>query len=201
MNKVLVTYATMSGSTAEVAQAVRGEITGKGFQVEVTPIGKVTDLDAFDAIVLGAPMVMGWHRSALSFIKKNRKELKNIPLAIFATAMSLTSTNKTSVKNIPVWVDENLAKPPQNPSILSFRERYANVNHYIAPMLKACGAVRPVSIAFFGGRLDYQRLKLPAKLFVMLVIQSQPGDRRNWPAIQSWAAGLPGLFNSRNAGN
>jgi hypothetical protein len=43
----------------------------------------------------------------------------------------------------------------------------------------------------FGGRLDYGRMKWWAVLFVMLIIQAPPGDRRNWPAIRSWAAGLP----------
>jgi hypothetical protein len=27
-------------------------------------------------------------------------------------------------------------------------------------------------------------------LFVLLVIQAQPGDLRNWPAIREWAASL-----------
>jgi hypothetical protein len=30
--------------------------------------------------------------------------------------------------------------------------------------------------------------------FVMLVIQAQPGDRRNWALIKSWGASLPGLL-------
>jgi hypothetical protein len=33
-------------------------------------------------------------------------------------------------------------------------------------------------------------LKLLQMLFVLLVIQAQPGDRRNWPVIREWAAGL-----------
>jgi hypothetical protein len=28
-------------------------------------------------------------------------------------------------------------------------------------------------------------------LFVTLVIQAPPADRRNWDAIRAWAAGLP----------
>ena len=35
MNKVLVTYTTMSGSTAEVAGVIGEEIAGKGMQVDV----------------------------------------------------------------------------------------------------------------------------------------------------------------------
>jgi hypothetical protein len=39
--------------------------------------------------------------------------------------------------------------------------------------------------------LEYGRLKWWAVLFVMLVVQAPAGDRRNWPAIRAWAAGLP----------
>jgi hypothetical protein len=31
-------------------------------------------------------------------------------------------------------------------------------------------------------------------MFVMLVIQAPAGDKRNWPAIRAWAAGLPETF-------
>lgn len=127
MNKVLVAYTTMSGSTTEVAHVIGEEIISQGLHVDVLPLEKVSMLDAYHAVVLGAPMDMGWHRSA-------------------------------------------------------------------APILEAAAPGRPVSIAFFGGHLDYQRLKLLPKLFVQLVIQAQPGDRRNWQAIRSWAAGLPELF-------
>jgi hypothetical protein len=33
-------------------------------------------------------------------------------------------------------------------------------------------------------------LKWWAVLFVMLIIQAPAGDRRNWEAIRTWAAGL-----------
>lgn len=143
-------------------------------------------------------MIMGWHRSALRFLRKHRGELERIPLAVFALAMSLTSTGETSVDRVPVYVDQNLSMPPVNPGHPTLKEHYANVTHYASSILKAAGSARPVSLAIFGGRLDYSRLKLAAKLFVMLVIQAQPGDRRNWPAIHSWAASLPDLFTNNS---
>ena len=201
MKRILVSYATMSGSTAEVAQAVGEEIVGGGLQVDVLPLEKVTDLTAYNAVVLGAPMIMGWHRSALTFLKKNRKTFEHISLAVFATAMSLTSAGESAVKGVPVCVDPILAKPAQNPQHLTLRENYASITRYASPILHAADANKPVSIAFFGGRLDYIRLKPLARLFVMFVIKAQPGDRRNWQAIRSWASSLYPLFNPRNAGN
>jgi hypothetical protein len=39
--------------------------------------------------------------------------------------------------------------------------------------------------------MDYGRLKWWAVVFAMQIIQAPAGDRRNWMAIRSWAAGLP----------
>ena len=51
-----------------------------------------------------------------------------------------------------------------------------------------------MSVGVFGGRLEYGRLKWWAVLFAMLIIRAPAGERRNWPAIRSWAAGLPAAF-------
>jgi menaquinone-dependent protoporphyrinogen oxidase len=195
-HKTLVAYATMAGSTAEVARAVGEAVGGDGVQVEVLPLEKVTGLAGYDAVILGAPMIMGWHRSALRFLRQHRAALERVPLAVFALAMSLTCNGETSVDRVPVFVDQNLSKPPVNAGHLTLKESHTSLTHYASSILKAAGSARPVSLAIFGGRMDYFRLKLPAKLFVMLVIQAQPGDRRDWKVIRSWAGSLPHLFNS-----
>ena len=64
MKRILVTYATMAGSTADVAKTVGDEIAKSGAQVDVLPLGEVKDLAAYDGVVVGAPMIMGWHRAA-----------------------------------------------------------------------------------------------------------------------------------------
>jgi menaquinone-dependent protoporphyrinogen oxidase len=196
MERMLVAYATLSGSTTEVAQSIGEALTTEGVEIDVLPLDEVNDLTPYDAVVIGAPMILGWHRSARAFVKKHRQALEHTPLALFATAMSLTSTGETAVDGVPVWADQTLAKAPRNPQRPSFRENYASVAHYASPMLQASGANKPVSVAFFGGQLDYTRLKPLPRLFVMLVIQAQPGDRRNWQEIRAWAGSLPALFNS-----
>lgn len=191
MKRILVTYATMAGSTVEVAQAVAGEIARSNVQVDVLPLGEVKSLAGYDGVVLGGPMIMGWHRQAMGFLKKHRQALQRIPLAVFVMAISLTQTGETNVGGVPIYVDDQLAKPPEQPGHLRFHERYARLSTYVQPIITAVRPVRPASMGVFGGRLEYGRLKWWAVLFVMLIIQAPAGDRRNWGAIRAWAAGLP----------
>lgn len=194
MNRILVAYATMAGSTAEVAQAVGEEIAKSGLQVDVLPLSEVQDLETYDGVVVGGPMIMGWHRAALRFLRKNRGTFQRIPFAVFVMAMSLTQTGEPSVSDVPVYVEEKLPKPPEKEGRLNFRERYARLANYLRPILVPTRPVKPVSIGVFGGRLEYGRLKWWAVLFVMLIVQAPAGERRNWPAIRAWAAGLPAAF-------
>jgi menaquinone-dependent protoporphyrinogen oxidase len=197
MKRILVGYATMAGSTAEVADAVGEEVARSGLQVDVRPIGKVESLEAYDGVVVGGPMIMGWHRQALGFVKKHRDSLQRMPWAVFVTAVSLTDTGEASVGGVPVTVDPDLPMAPEEAERLKFKERYARLSNYLGPILRAGRPHTPASIGVFGGRLEYGRLKWWAVLFVMLVIQAPAGDRRNWPAIRAWAAGLPAAFSSR----
>jgi menaquinone-dependent protoporphyrinogen oxidase len=194
MKRILVAYATFAGSTVDVARAIGEELAKSGLQVDVLPVGEVKDLGVYDGVIVGAPMIMGWHRAAMGFLKEHRKMLQRIPLAVFVTAMSLTETGETSIGGVPNYVDEKLPKPPEKEGHLNLRERYSRISNYVQPILGAARPAKPVSVGFFGGRLEYGRLKWWAILFVMFIIQAPPGDRMNWTAIRDWAAGLPAAF-------
>jgi menaquinone-dependent protoporphyrinogen oxidase len=194
MSRILVAYATMAGSTAEVAQVVGEAIDKSGLQVDVLPISEVKDLKAYGGVVVGGPMIMGWHRDSLRFLKKQRDTFQHIPLAVFVMAMSLTQTSETSLEGVPVYVDEKLAKPPEREGSLNFRERYTRLMNYLRPIFSAIRPIKPVSIGVFGGRLEYGRLKWWAVLFAMFIIRAPAGERRNWEAIRAWAEGLPAAF-------
>jgi menaquinone-dependent protoporphyrinogen IX oxidase len=200
MKNVLIAYATNAGSTTKVAQVIGEELSKDSAQVQVRRLEEVTSVEQYDAVVVGAPMIMGWHGAAVKFVKKHQRALSHVQVAYFLTAMNLTQTNEMSVDATPIYVDPRLAKPPKNEKRLSFKERYATASNYLRPVLDAAPSVKPVSVGFLGGKLELYRLPLLQMLFVLLVIQAQPGDFRNWPVIREWAANSrPELLGSQPA--
>jgi menaquinone-dependent protoporphyrinogen oxidase len=187
--KILVAYASNAGSTAEVAKVVGEELAAGGAAVDVRPVTGLggSDVAGYDAVVLGGPMILGWHRDAERFLKANHTLLSRVPLALFITAMALTKTDGGAPAGIPLFIDPKLPKAPRNPGRLGLKERYATVGNYLRPVLKAAGGAQPVSVALFGGKLDFGRLKFVQMFFVMLILAAQPGDYRNWDAIRGWA--------------
>lgn len=188
--KILVAYTTNAGSTVQAAQAVSEGLSNANTTVEVRRLEEVTDLTPYAAVVIGAPMIMGWHRAATKFVKQHAAALSRVPVAYFFMARSLTKTGETQIDGIPLCIDPYLPKPPKQADRLSYRERYATVGNYLQPVLKAAPPVKPVSAGFFGGRLDMVRLKLWQKLFVLLIIQAPPGGSIDVALIREWAAGL-----------
>jgi menaquinone-dependent protoporphyrinogen IX oxidase len=193
MKKILVAYATNSGSTAEVARFIGEELQKTGFQVDVLPVGEVRLPGEYAAVLVGAPMILGWHRQALRFLRKNRGALKQLPLAIFVTCMSLTESGEKEFRGVPVTVDEKLPSPPLDAGHLKFKERYSSISNYLRPILNAC-PIEPVSIGIFGGQLNFSHMQAWAMIFVILILQARAGDKRNWEAIRDWAGSLPELL-------
>ncbi len=187
MKKILVAYATNAGSTADVAELVKNTLANKEIAVELRLLGEVTTLEGYNAFVIGAPMILGWMRSAKRFIHKHQDELAKKPVAYFLTAMSLTETRETAIDGIPIQVDPGLAKPPRNPKRLSFKESYALPINYVQPILKAAPRVKPLSVGLFGGSLNLLTLSWLERLFVLLVIQAKPGSLQDRAFINKWA--------------
>ena len=144
----------------------------------------------YDAVVVGGPMIMGWHRAAARYVKQHRDALADIPFALFITAASLTEDGASEVGGVPVAKDPWLVKAPRNADKLRRKERYALPRHYLGDIQKACAPARPRSVAFFAGSLDLTTMNLFEKVFVLLVIGATPGDGRHWEFVREWAAGL-----------
>jgi menaquinone-dependent protoporphyrinogen oxidase len=198
--KILVAYATKSGSTVSVAEAV-GQGVGAGGEVEVRPAAEVADLSGYDAVIVGAPITYGWQREAMEFLKRHQAALSQLPVALFITCVTQTDAGDGHVGEIPVVLDPGRAQPPKNPGRLGLAEKNTIPAAYLEPILKAAPQVKPVEVAFFGGVVDFSTLGLPAKFILRVIVRVKAGDYRNWDAINAWAADIRGkLLPAADAG-
>lgn len=129
--KILVAYASISGSTGEVAEAI-GEILAQGgVTVEVKSVRAVTDLNGYDAVVLGSSIRAGrWLPEAVRFLDHHRAELAQLPVAYFTMCLTM--------------VDDS-------------EENRRIVLAYMEPLLLQAPEIKPVGLGLFAGSLDPTR--------------------------------------------
>ena len=168
--KVLVTYATCTGSTAGVGDFIGKTLNEAGCVVDVQPMAEVSDLAQYDAVVAGSA-IQGkqWLPEALDFMRKNQAALRRIPCAVFLVCMTLAISNGEK-----------------------YRDEVAS---FFAPVRTI---VTPVSEGMFAGALDIAKVpklsdRLGFRLSVLFGVWSE-GDHRDWEAIRAWADSLPPLF-------
>ena len=190
MSEILIAYTTNAGSTVEVAQSIADELIQRGFSITLQNISEIKDISTYDGVIVGAPMIFGWHGLAKKFTRKFRRELAGKKCAYFCTAISLTKDATVQVLGIPVYLDPFSAKAPENAQKMTYQEKYALPENYVKPILKQTPDIQPISVALFGGKLDMGKLNIFQMIFVMAIIRAQPGDYRNWDAIRQWANSL-----------
>jgi menaquinone-dependent protoporphyrinogen oxidase len=163
---VLVSYGTKYGSTKEVAEAIAETLRGCGPAVECLPAGKVTSVDGYVAVVLGAPLYIGaWHKDAVNLLSRQQAALAGKPVVIFGVG--------------PVSADE--------------KERQGALEQ-LNKVLAKFPWLKPVTVEMFAGKYDPAKLRFPDNLLGALPaspLHNMPAkDSRDWTAIRAWAAGL-----------
>jgi menaquinone-dependent protoporphyrinogen oxidase len=160
--KVLVTYASRYGSTADVARAIGKRLGERGMSVDVRPVEEVApqSIAAYDAVAIGGAVRVGsWLPAAVKFVEQNQAALSQKQVAYFAVHFLNTEDTAES------------------------REKRAA--YLVGPRSK----VAPVSEAYFAGKIDPSGMSLGDKLATK-VVKAPTGDRRDWQAIDAWAGGL-----------
>ncbi|HSE71141.1 MAG TPA: flavodoxin domain-containing protein [Nocardioidaceae bacterium] len=85
---VLVGYASVFGSTREIADRLGRRLRGHGHQVVVRRLEEVTDLGGYDAVVAGSAVhQMAWMEPAATFVDEHRDELAELPVWLFSVGM------------------------------------------------------------------------------------------------------------------
>lgn len=82
--KILVGYASVHGSTREVAQRIGDVLTKRGYTVTVADVKTLTHVDGYDAFVLGTAIEAGtWLPEFKSFFKAFESQLVGKPIYIW----------------------------------------------------------------------------------------------------------------------
>jgi menaquinone-dependent protoporphyrinogen oxidase len=84
--KILVATASRHGSTLEIAEAIGEVLRQAGLDVDVATIDQVTQVDRYDAAVIGSAVYMGdWLPQAREFVERNIAAFDSMPVWYFSS--------------------------------------------------------------------------------------------------------------------
>lgn len=160
MNKrILVAYATRTGSSVGVAAAIGETLSARGFQVDVKPMKENPDPAGYQTVILGSAINGAqWLPEAVEYAKNHQQALKQVPVLLFSVHIMNLGDDETSRKNRLAYLDA------------------------VRPLL------HPVEEVFFAGmgmnpedqpgivRWIYRTFKIGGE-----------GDCRDWEKINGWA--------------
>ena len=160
--RILVTYATRTGSTAEVATAIGDELRARGLDVDLAEVTEAKSVRSYQAVVLGSAVNGGrWLPEALEFVKNNQDALRTIPVAVFSMHIMNAGDDERSRRKRTAYLDD------------------------------VRRIIRPVDEAFFLGiGPDPQKDSWLARWFFRRFGGAGEGDCRDWAKIREWARGV-----------
>jgi uncharacterized protein YjbI with pentapeptide repeats/menaquinone-dependent protoporphyrinogen IX oxidase len=127
-NHILVAYASGSGSTAEVAEAIGEVLRRDQMTAEVRSVKQVDDLSPYDAVVVGSSIHFGrWLPEAIAFVETHRTSLARMPVAYFLTCLALINESAESRDQVLT---------------------------YLEPVLQLAPEIEPVALGLFAGSLN-----------------------------------------------
>jgi menaquinone-dependent protoporphyrinogen IX oxidase len=105
---VLVAYSSKHGSTREIAHRMGDPLRADGLTPDVREIAEVSDLTAYDAVVIGSAVYMGsWRKEATEFARKHRAALAARPVWLFSSG-PLGEPNLEEPQHVGVAVDQSM---------------------------------------------------------------------------------------------
>ncbi len=157
--KLLVTYASKYGSTAEIAEVIGKELRKRQYEVEVKPVNDVGSLDGYDGFVIGSAVYAGgWMKPAAKFLRANQDLLAGRPVWLFSSGPT------------------GQGDPNELLDGWTFPENLATVLE----------AIKPADVILFHGNVDLDRLNFAEKMIIKSV-KATVGDYRDWLVIRGWA--------------
>ena len=163
---VFVAYATRSGSTGEVAQAIGALMRKSGLATEIAVVSQVNSVPRMTAVILGAPLYMGrYPKEFHRFLARHRSALEILKPWCFV--LGPTRTNPGD---------------------------FEAARHQAIKQLARYSWFCPADVRVFGGRWNPQTLPFPFNLATRLpgnpLEKIRAADVRDWAEIDEWAAGI-----------
>jgi len=156
-DRILVTYATRCGSTAEVADTIGETLSARGFHVDVKPVKEHPSVEGYQAVLIGSAIRFGaWLPEAVEFIKTNQVAFSKLSVALFTVHILNLGEDEQSITN---------------------RKAYLAA---IRPL------INPIGEVYFSGKVDLAKLSLTERLMAKAV-KPPIGDSRDWTKIRGWA--------------
>ena len=157
--KLLVTYASKYGSTAEIAEAIGKELQLRGRNVEVKAVDEVDSLDEYEGFVIGSAVYAGgWMKPAAKLLRSNQQLLASHPVWLFSSGPTGQGDPNEIMDG---WTfPENLEK-----------------------LLET---ISPKDVILFHGNIDTDKLNFGERMIIKSV-KATVGDYRNWLVIRQWA--------------
>jgi menaquinone-dependent protoporphyrinogen oxidase len=161
--RILVTYASWAGSTAEVAEAIGHGLRSRNAVVDVLPAKDVVDINPYCTVVVGSAVRAGQvHPEALAFLETYQEALAGISVAYFVVCLTIKDDAEENRSTVRAYLNTLREKVPQ---------------------------VQPVDVGLFAGVLSYSKLSLLRQL-TMKSMKTPEVESRDWEAIRDWAASL-----------
>ncbi|MBF6176610.1 flavodoxin domain-containing protein [Nocardia blacklockiae] len=153
---VAVVYATVQGSTREIAEFIGAVLADRGAVVEVADVEHAPELSRFDAVVLGSAVHdRAFLPAAVAFVRHHRDDLALRRVWMFS-----------------VGIDAALRGPIGR-----------RVPKQIAALRDSISAR---DYRAFAGHYERIGVDLPARIRYRLLGGARYGDLRDWTAIAAW---------------
>ena len=157
--KVLVSAASMHGSTSDIAQVIAEVLSARGLTVTVLEPEKVQSIDEYNAVIIGSAVYMShWLDPAKDLVNRCLDQLGTRPVWLFSSGPVGNPVSKQALA---------MAKDPVE-----------------VPGLRVATHAR--DHRRFAGRLDHKVLS-HAQQSPLLIFHGLEGDFRDWAEIRQWA--------------
>jgi menaquinone-dependent protoporphyrinogen oxidase len=102
MRRALVVFGSKNGGTAGLARMVGSELSRNGWTVIVQDAEQPADFRDIDLVVIGGALYENrWHKAARTFVRKNEKVLRDLPVFLFSSGPLDHSARSGDIAAVP----------------------------------------------------------------------------------------------------